>query len=294
MKINLIEDYNELMIERIKKSGLKLPKNLNVQGAIIQYFSYLRKKQFAGPHKIVKSKEFTCPSECEQGFKKLENIIKNGGDITPYFNRTAFNLEKYDDLFSDWGVLHFHLGEELIKGENLVTRGDPVLFAYLKNDTVYFINIYSHGHWTDKGVIQTMYNNWPELLEPFILKGVTDVSYDVSPTELKKLRENGVVTLFKIRGKNGENICLMPPGLGVNAARSSVNDTRIYMDICNRLKMIEDMLISKEQEIKEKMIANDIKLERELSLKLTDFNQDNLLIIEEKAKYPITAITIKL
>ncbi len=288
MIINLQKDYKKIMIEKIKKSNLRLPKNFSEDNLIIHYISYLRKKTFAGPHKIFKSSNFSCPQECKKGFTKLEEVIRSGGDITPYFNRAASDLSKYDDLFSDWGILHFHLGDDFIQGEHLVKRGDPVLFAYLHHDTVYFIDIYKHGHWTDFGVIQTMYDNWPEIIEPFIIPGAVSLTYDVTSSDLGELRKCGVVTFFTIKGENNNNICLMPPGWGLNAARGSTRDTREYMNACNKLSLVQLDLISKEKQIELDMKSKGIIQIQEISLELIRFNQNNLYLFDSTHNYSIT------
>lgn len=288
MILNLQKDYKKIMLERIKNSNLILPQNFSEDRLIIHYFSYLRKKSFGGPHKIYRSSNFSCPPECKKGFTKLEEIIRYGGDITPYFNRTASDLSKYDDLFSDWGILHFHLGDEFIKGEHLVNRGDPVLFAYLHDDNVYFIDIYKHGHWTDFNVIQTMYDNWSEILEPFIIPEAISVNNAVTPLELKKSRESGSLILFEIKDHNGNSIVLMPPGMGLNTARISIQDTRIFDDAMNKLWEIQLDLISKEEEIKEDMQSKRVKIKQELSFELTNFDQNHLFLLDKNHEYTVT------
>lgn len=287
MIINLQRDYKKIMIEEIKKNNLKLPKNLSDDRLIIHYISYLRKKEFAGPHKIVKSKNFKCPPKVKKGFEKLEEIIREGGDITPYFNRIATNLSKYDDLFSDWGVMHFHLGDEFIKGEHLVKRDDPVLFAYLHQDIVYFINIYNHGHWEDYGVIQTIYDNWPEILRKFMLPEGMTVTQTITQTDLKVTRRNGILTFVTIKNKLGEDICLMPPGMGLNTARTSNYDVRVYHNILNKLGRLQLYLTTHKEELMELMRGQGVKLNREISLELIGINQNEILLLDRYHWFPL-------
>lgn len=286
--INLQQDYKKIIVKKIKKSGLRVPTDFNDEKLIITYYSYLRKKSFAGPHKIVKSKDFYCPKEVEIGFEKLEDIIKNGGDITPYFNRTASNLSEYDDMFSDWGIIHFHLGDKLIEGEHLVERNNPVLFAYQDNGIVYFIQIYKHGYWSDSSVIQEMYDNWPELLEKFIFKGVNSLAYSVNKKQLRQLRECGITTPVEIVGQNDKKIVLMPPGMGVTAARTSISDTRLLQKTMNDLGLIQIDLISKEEIIKKDMQSQGIKIRQEISFELERFDQNYLYLVDNNHNYTIT------
>jgi len=281
MKLNLQRDYKNVILRKIDEKGLKISEKQDVEIRIIHYYAYLRKKAFEGPHKVVKSKEFLCPDEVKKGFEKLENIIKNGGDIAPYFNRTAADLTKYDDMFSDWGIMHFHLGDELIPGENLVKRGNPVLFAYMHDECVYFLNIFKHGHWSDKEVIQLMYNNWPELLERYLVPEVRSISYEPTSKDIKKLRESGTMYFFDIYDSKGDKLFLVPPGLGMNTARSSIKDSAFFDDVMNQLRDIEKVIINDEHEIEKWMLANGIEKKQEISFELTDFNPNELILVDK-------------
>lgn len=281
MKIELQNDYKKVVLRKIQEKGLRISEKQSDEDQIIQYYSYLRKKAFEGPHQVVKSQEFSCPEKVEKGFEKLEKIIQNGGDIRPYFNRTATDLTKYDDLFSDWGIMHFHLGEEMIPGENLVKRGNPVLFAYMHDDKVYFLNIFLHGYWSNKEVIQSMYNNWPELIAKYTMHGVLDISHEPDSSDIKKLREAGISYSFSINDKAGKKVYLMPPGLGLNSARSSTRDSLTFIDTMKRLRYIQEHLINKEFELEKLMLENSIVKNQEITLELLDFNQRELELVDK-------------
>lgn len=288
MKINLQQDYKDIVFKKITESGLNIPGDFDKDKLIITYYSYLRKNGFAGPNKLEKSKCFTCPSEVLEGFNKLESIIKNGGDITPYFNRSASDLSEYDYLFLDWGIMHFHLGNELESDGMLVKRTGPVLFAYKFIDTVYFINIYNHGHWADTEVIQEMYNNWPKLIEPFAFKGVLSVSHVPSAKELIKLRKCGFNSSVQIKNQEGNLLVLMAPGMGLTAARTSISDTKLFQNTMNDLSQIQLDLLSKEELIKEDMQSKDIEIQQEISFELIEFDQNHLYLLDKKHEYTIT------
>ncbi len=284
MIIDLQNDYKKIMIEKIKKSGLKIPDTYDVEDLIVKYYAFIRKKAFAGPHEIKRSEHFCCPPKVLKGFSKLENIIKHGGDITPYFNRAASDLGEFDDMFSDWGIMHFHLGEKLIEGERLVKRGDYVLFAYLHDDTVYFINIYRHGHWADSDVIQEMYNNWPSLIEKYGLKGFTTISIDKKQRRL--LRESGMHIPVQIKDSEG-NPLLSSTDLGITSKRTSISDTMEFINAVNALGLLQLDLISKEDQIITEIRKNGYEIDEEIQLELIDFISTELYIKEKKYNYTL-------
>jgi len=285
MKIDLKKDYIKIMIEKITNSGLAVPEGFSEEKIIIMYFSYLRKLAFAGPHRIHKSKDFICPDEHKEGFEKLEAIIKDGGDIKPYFNRTSSNLGKYDDLFSDWGILHFHLGSEKERDSDLVKRTGPVLFAYMNNNEVYFINIYEHGHWADVEVIQEMYNSWPSLLDKYAMKGVLSVSHTPNKSDLRQLRECGVNSPVQIKDLEGNLLVLMAPGMGLSSARTSTSDSMEYINALNLLSRIQLHLVSNEDEILNDIQSGGTTVTDEIHLELINFDPSKLYIQDKKYNF---------
>jgi len=279
MIIDLQNDYKKLMIEKIKKSGLKIPVNYDVENIIVKYFAFLRKKEFAGPHEIKRSKNFHCPPKVLKGFSNLENIIRNGGDITPYFNRAAFDLGRFDDMFSDWGIMHFHLGDKLIDGEHLVERDDFVLFAYLHKNVVYFINIFRHGHWADSDVIQEMYNNWPSLIDRYGFKGFSSIP--IENKHRRVLRESGINTPVQIKDSDGNPI-ISSSGLGITSVRTSITDSMAFINANNTLGKLQLYLLSQEEQIKSEIQKNGYEIFEEIQLELIDFNPTRLYIQELK------------
>lgn len=285
LKIELRNDYKKVVLRKIQEKGLRISDNQNEDHRIIQYFSYLRKKSYEGPHQVLKSQEFTCPAEVKKGFEKLQKVIEIGGDITPYFNRGASNLEQYDYLFGDWGIMHFHLGEELIPGQNLVKRGDPVLFTYMHDDKVYFLNIYSHGNWSNKEVIQLMYNNWSELLENYKVSDAYDVKEEPDSNEIKELRKAGSVYFFSIIDNDGGKVILMPPGLGLTTARTALIDTMAFNNTMINLGHIQEYIINSETELEEWMKENGIEKKQEILLELIDFNPSELNLVDKHNEF---------
>ena len=82
--------------------------------------------------------------------------------MNPHLNN-ATKKDKLDGLLYDWGIHHLHLGETF-SAPGYVKRTGPVLFAIFRNDNVYFIDIRDHVGWSDKGLLEIVNENWPELL----------------------------------------------------------------------------------------------------------------------------------
>ncbi len=94
------------------------------------------------------------------GLNQLVGILEKGQDISPYLSKQVDNISAIDGMFNDWGVLHLHLGDQPNpKDGRYIARTGPLLFLYLMQDNAYLINIYQHGDWTDKSILQTVQDN---------------------------------------------------------------------------------------------------------------------------------------
>ncbi len=278
MEIDLREDFKAMILQDVKTDDfLNVSSGTPEEQIILKYFEFQRKLSFAGPHKVKESQEFECPEECKGGLEKLMGIFREGGDIRPYLNRTSANLNEYDDMFADWGILHFHLGSYIPEGDTFVERGKYVLFAYLHDETVYIIDIYDHDHWADTDVLQVIYNNWPEIIEPYIMPGVESPNVLIGYKERIKLRKVGIVTMIALKNSAGENFTIIPPTLGQTAARTSIVDTNNYQIEMNRLFKIEKQIIKhKEEFVKKYKLVDD-----NLSIRLKRITLDKIELIEE-------------
>ncbi|ACB85093.1 hypothetical protein [Natranaerobius thermophilus] len=220
---------------------------------IIKYLNYLRKIEIQEAKYIYKSKEFYCPPEHEKGLEKLIDTIEKERDISPYLSTRAKQL-KDDGMFNDWGVLHLHLGNNL-DNRGYIERTGPILFAYYNNQekAAYLINIYEHGNWAKKDVLQIMYDNWPWVLDPFKLNGVSAVTPDFEEDEHLKLRKSGGNILINLQDEKGNLLPIAPPGWGITTAGTSVADVMIYQKLVQEIQDLEKLVKENTEKIIKQM-----------------------------------------
>lgn len=285
--MNFVEDWQRKILNDIKKEGIEISDEIRTESLIIKYFTYLRKKGIRQSYNVYKSKKFRCPVEFIAGLDQIINTFKEGGDISPYLSKQVERL-KDDFMFNDWGVLHLHLGEKMEKNNKYIGRTGLLLFLYFKENNVYLINIYEHGDWTKKDILQTMYNNWPKLIEPFILKEVTGLSGTLSEANHQKIQKSGGFTLIEIKDENGNNIVIMPPGMGIASSGDAIIDIQNHDNSVEEIMLLEDLIREKIDAIKKSLQENDIKTPEIFKFSLVR-NQGNWQIKEEN-----TSLIIKL
>ena len=139
------------------------------------------------PRRVLVSKEMECPSELRKGFELLKDRIVQGEDLRPYLSRAVNRFEKPDDLLSDWGIYHLHLGNKVLP-DGLMGRTGPLLFARFTADTAFLINIWNHGSWSRQDIVRILHYNWPETISAYRLVGVSGLELAISDGDIEKLR----------------------------------------------------------------------------------------------------------
>lgn len=215
IKTNFLNDISEYFKTELDKNGFKnIPTDPNQ--VIVAYFKIMHQIISSIPRKIKKSDVFTCPVECEEGLKKLEEKIIQGNNINNHQSSTIFDLTNNDKLFNDWGILHLHLGINL-ENNKMIERTKFVLFIFLADDTCYFIQILDHHNWTNVELLEIIDRNWSDLISDSHIKTAIDIRYEVSNESIKQFRKSGLSSLTKINDK-----IFAPPGGGYATAGNSI------------------------------------------------------------------------
>lgn len=283
IEMDLVSDFQNILINEINAIGLQYSDDISKESLIIKYFTYLRKKGGHSPRRrrVHISNEFECPQELLEGYTQLTNVMEQGRDIAPYLSKRVDNISHVDYMFNDWEVLHLHLGNQFdTNNERFIARTGPLLFLHLTPDNAYFINIYNHGDWTDRSILQIMYDNWPELIQPFILKDVMGLAYQYNEKQHQQLRKSGVVVFHELQDANGDKIVIAPPGLGMTLSTDPIKDVRFYQHTVNNLQDLEGKLRTYPKLIIESF-AGDIPTP--VLLKLVR-ESDTFFIIEESTR----------
>lgn len=243
IEMDFLSNWQDIMIGYMTAEGLKFSSNTPKDLLIIRYFTYLRKKggQTPRPRRIHKTTEFVYPPELDAGLNQLINALVNGKNISPYLSKKFDDISKIDGMFNDWGILHLHLGEQLDPNDGRhVERTGPLLFLYLTEEDAYLINVYKHSDWTDRSILQTVQNNWPQLIKPYVMHGALSLSHQYTEQQHAALRNAGITVLIELKDKNGDILVIAPPGLGITASKDALQDVRSYHAQVKEIHNIEE------------------------------------------------------
>ena len=162
------------------------------------YFNAEKRRPDQRPRKIILSDTFKCPENLQAGWDRLQALIETGQDITPNLSKLVKQLHNKDSMLNDWGVHHFHLGNNM-KGE-FIARTGPLLFSLITNENFYAIGVYEHGAWADAEIIQIIHSNWPGEVAQYKIQGI------ISATEITEQQR------LTLRAKNTNSFVTVNDG----------------------------------------------------------------------------------
>lgn len=158
-------DYSRLVRYWMKKQGIQSDKN--DWELWYEYFNYQKKSITPKKRNVRMSKEFICPQKHKKGLELLIQKFEKGEDVSKHLSKMARNPSCPDQLLYDWGIYHFHLGENINSQTGYIERTGSLLFARIDEESVYLINIYEHGNWSKQEMVTILYSNWPDSIEPY-------------------------------------------------------------------------------------------------------------------------------
>ncbi len=198
------------MLSVLASHGYSMVYSSDLMDIAVSYYNAVFRRIPVLPRTIKKSDVFACPSGHEAGLANLEQKICDGDDLTPHLSRGLKNTDGDDDLLSDWGVYHLHMGI-VTESDGFMARTGPVLFAIPTDNRMHFIQVYAHGNWSNRDVLEIVHRNWPEILAPFSPKGVVDISMNPDSEDIAKLRKTHINTSLKM----SDGTIYFSPGWGM-------------------------------------------------------------------------------
>ena len=184
------------------------------------YFGVQRRLVSPVPRKLHRSKSFVCPPKHTRVVATLERMIKNGDDLTPYLSTKIKTLNYNDYLLNDWGIHHLHLGAN-IGSDGFAERTGPLLYCYFEETNAYLVNVLDHNDFTAQILIQTVHNNWSEILSRFQMNGVKGDK--LTDEQIRTLRKKNLN--YALEMTDGK--VYQPPGGGITCAGSNICDIMI-------------------------------------------------------------------
>ena len=201
---------------------------------------------------VHKCTSFVVPPQYQEAVATIETAISNGEDLFPRLSRQIFKADFKDMMMFDFGITHLHLG--MTPDQNhagLVQGGSDVLYAMFTPTDAYLIKIGPHGLWNDRQLLIDIDNSFPNALDPYKTFGRPEPEY--SDDDRLMLKKENINTSFMVNNKH-----IMPPGMGMNAAGTSMQATMQLCFMRKNVQRLQNFVKLYETPLKEKYQFSNI------------------------------------
>ena len=259
--------------------------------SLLIIYSNWRSRLFpAVPRRVHRSKALSAsPLSSDQryraGLAEIAAKLENGQDLTPYLSRgirhgyvphrPGGRREDLDLLLNDWGVHHLHLSTAT-RTNGFVARTKHLLFAVIRPQDAYLIDIIGHGGWTRESVVEIMVREWPHANLALEMKGIISPEERLSETQRKSLRDKHVNASFEIDGKT-----YMAAG-GLTSAGTSFLSTIGVQRLLRTLDAFEQMLKDNPDCLREAATKQDLILSSQRDLHFAFFPEGGYGVVDAK------------
>lgn len=277
LEMDLNADLGFLLKEDMKKKGIS---QIGQRDPLYEYFNLKKRTISIRPRRIVQSREFEYPQEYEQALGEFENAVMNGKNLNVYLTDSITTPAKSDALLYDWNIVHFHLTRRF-REDGFAQRSNYQIFAWVTDDCLYMIQTYPHSMeylYSQQEMLRIIEENWPQLLAPYRLHGVANLSEVFNDEEYSKLRKANVSTLVQTRENHVYGFMgggYMSDGSS-GEARRNANFWKNHLHICEQIiKDNMNNIISAIQSAR-----GDISPDFEIRLVKLPINADEMTVVE--------------
>ena len=244
------------------------------------YFNAEKRRPDQRPRNLILSDVFSCPSNLQAGWERLKDMVKDGNDLTPNLSKLVNRINNKDSMLNDWGVHHFHLGENLYG--QFMERTGPLLFALVTIESFYAINIFNHAAWADDDIVEIIHKNWPDVISQYQIKGVISTT-EITESERLTLRAKNANAFVTV----SDGTVYAPIGGGVVGAGYNLQAIMNTDRQRSTLKALEDHLQSQLVDLKETLSQHGYSGEDEIEAEL-EITENEYVAILPKFNVAVT------
>jgi hypothetical protein len=250
---------------------------------ILRTYTSIRHRRIRPRPRAVHKAPYTVPAHLAAGEQQLLVTVANGDDLWPHQSRKIGNVAAEDAMLNDYGIQHFHLGTTPDpRHAGLIGGTKELLFAVVKEDDFYSLGIFDHSVWSKQALLNIVQENWPHLLEPFVVKGgshlkVLGLQHLHTDEERAVLRKNNINVLQQ----RPDGTVHMGMGGGIATNGASISATRDAMKLTDHVKSLQEQVT---QELQTKVTAGQIRSDANVCL---DWRADGPVAVTEPAAFEV-------
>ncbi|MEB3121134.1 MAG: hypothetical protein VKL41_07915 [Snowella sp.] len=245
--IDFLADLKAFIEQELSTLGL-LPdfvSTTDIDTLLMRYVDVMRRVPPVIQWTVKKSKELeqkNLPGVIRSGLDQFIDKAESGQDLKPHLSKKIYEKPEFKDLmFYDWQISHFHLGTEPdISNPNFIARTGELLFVLINpnTSTMYLIDILDHK-FTNQNLIDIIDKNWPNVLDPYTIKGISEIDINPSDHDIKIEKNAGRI----VPNKTSSGRVLISMGGGYASDNTSILNQYYSHEIKENIKKIQQKFI---------------------------------------------------
>ncbi len=233
--VDFTNEWKQYIEHEIASQGYAVDTGEDLRSLSYKFFNLKRRRISVTPRNVLEAQTFSCPATLVNGYALLKKKLEDGHDVCPHLSKFLLRDDYEDPLLNDWGIHHFHLGQNPDKS-GFIERTGPLLFAHVTVDSVFCLGVYPHGSWTQQDLIRVIHENWPDVISAKKINGIIGLSHTPTDDEIAQLRQAGVQTMVQV----APGVVYAPLGGGYSTAGTSVESTMRVNWYMRLLRNLED------------------------------------------------------
>jgi len=287
--VSLSSDLLRLIGEEFDRNGIAYCRSLSVDRLAVRYYELLSRQIQPCPRAVHFSREIHASLEelarngreknvagdARQAAFRLQELLEDGKNVNGFLSRNilhATGKASRDGLLFHYDIHHFHLSNER-DADGFVSRSDYLLFAVVKPEDVFFVDVRRHpargsAGWASQELLRTVHSNWPQLTERLIIRGI--YGNRMTDDEVYEFRRHNMNSVIDVGGD-----ALMPAFCGTALDGSIVLCKQRADELLNEVNFHEDEICKKEnrEKIVKELLERGIESGAELELELARFEE---------------------
>lgn len=221
------------MLEFMTSANYRIDSQDDIESISYKYWNVKRREIWPSPRYIIEPQGFTVPHDLSDGYRWLKEKIERGDNINSHLSKNLLDTSYEDRLLNDWGIFHFHL-KTSYRPDGWVDRGDPLLFAFIKNNCFYSLRFGLHKDLYADDFLRIIHENWPELISQYRLN-IQGCETD-RVIDRKLMRKSGIMVPIML----APDVVYQSPGGGYSCTGISVDALAISDMYLRNIEIMEN------------------------------------------------------
>jgi hypothetical protein len=283
VEADFLGDLRRLIIARLTAMGYTANASLGTEALLwnllkIEHRRISRRVRPVLWSSELRAREAGLPDHIRSGLGRIVIASETGDDLNVFLSRELASdkaFKRNDLMLNELGAHHFHLGDGFDE-RGLVRGTKELLFAYVTDDAVHFVDIFDHKSFGDERAFRIAQENWPHLFDGRRV-GITP-SRDpqaLTPKQRKALRSKHANVVVSA----ADGTLFMPPGGGIMSSGMSPHVLFEADTVLTRLQEREAWCKANGETLAERLEQQSGTRPGEFHLRFDGFEESGALIV---------------